>query len=169
MPTFVSYYTAVVGKHTRYLVRTASGSLTGVSEDPMSPDRPSVDAVLGPLGAAIMRILWSERETTLARLIGRLSEERRPPAYTTVTTILGRLRERGLVDRSRHGREALYRATVSEAELLEASSERAVDELIARYGALAMRHFAQRLADVDPALRRRLLALAAARNSSRER
>lgn len=128
-----------------------------------------MDAVLGPLGAAIMRILWSKDETTLAILIDALSQRRRAPAYTTVTTILARLRERGLVERSRLGREALYRAAVSETELVEASSERAVDELIARYGKPAMRHFAERLADVDPALRRQLLALARTRKASRER
>ena len=35
-----------------------------------------------------------------------------------------------------------------------------MDEIIARYGASAMRHFAERLADLDPDLRRKLLALA---------
>ena len=131
----------------------------------MAIDQPSVDAVLGPLGAAIMRILWSEGETTLGTLIASLARTRRAPAYTTVTTILTRLRERGLVERSRRGREALYVATVTEAELIDASSERAVDELIARYGTPAMRRFAERLADADPALRRQLLALAQTRKS----
>lgn len=162
-------YITVVGKHSRKPRLPASGSLPRVSERATSPDQPSVDAVLGPLGASIMRILWSEGETTLATLIGSLSQRRRAPAYTTVTTILGRLRERGLVERSRHGREALYRAVVSEAELVEVSSERAVDALIARYGAPAMRRFAARLADVDPGLRRQLLALAQTRKPARNR
>ena len=113
-----------------------------------------------------MRILWSEGETTLATLIESLARTRRAPAYTTVTTILARLRERGLVERARRGREALYVATVTEAELVDASSERAVDELIARYGTPAMRRFAERLADADPALRRQLLALAQTRKSA---
>lgn len=119
--------------------------------------------MLGPLGAAVMRVLWSGDETTLGSLIEQLSSERRTPAYTTVTTILTRLRQRGLVERGRRGREAVYRATVSEPELIEASSSRAVDELIARYGASAMRHFAERLADADPKLRRQLISLAESR------
>ncbi len=120
--------------------------------------------VLGPLGAAVMRVLWSGGEVTLSSLIERLSTERRTPAYTTVTTILTRLRERGLVDRTRRGREAVYRASMSEPELIETSSSRAVDELIARYGASAMRHFAERLADADPELQRELAALAQSRS-----
>lgn len=115
--------------------------------------------MLGPLGAAVMRVLWTRDETTLGSLIEQLSSERRTPAYSTVTTILARLRERGLVERARRGREALYRATVSEAQLVEASSSRAVDQLIARYGTSAMRHFAERLAEADPELRRQLIDL----------
>lgn len=126
-------------------------------------DEPSVGAVLGPLGAEVMRVLWAAGDTTLSSLIDQLSSKRRAPAYTTVTTILTRLRERGLVERSRVGREAVYRATVSEVELVEASSGRAVDDLIARYGASAMRHFAERLADVDPELQRQLIALSKSR------
>jgi predicted transcriptional regulator len=127
---------------------------------------PSVGAVLGPLGTQVMRVLWSDTETTLSALIDQLSSTRRAPAYTTVTTILTRLRERGLVERSRRGREAVYRATLSEFELVEASSGRAVDDLIARYGAAAMRHFAERLADVDPELQRQLIALSESRDSA---
>lgn len=116
-----------------------------------------------------MRILWAHGETTVGALVDTLSRSRRAPAYTTVTTILARLRERGLVDRFRRGREAIYRATVSEAELVTVSGEGAVDALLARYGATAMRRFAERLADVDPALRRQLLALAESKDSARPR
>ena len=114
-----------------------------------------------------MRILWTGDETTLSSLIEQLASRGRTPAYTTVTTILTRLRERGLVERRRRGREAVYRATVSESQLVEASSGRAVDELIARYGASAMRHFADRLADADPDLREQLISLAKSRGPSK--
>lgn len=122
--------------------------------------RPSVDAVLGPLGAAVMRVLWSTGEAPLSTVVERLGEGGRRPAYTTVTTILSRLRERGIVERSRQGRAAMYRAVVSEAELVDATSEQAVDKVIARFGDAALRHFATRLGDIDPALRRELMDLA---------
>ncbi len=119
-----------------------------------------MDAVLGPLGAAIMRILWAEGEAALGTIIERLGDGQRRPAYTTVTTILSRLRERGLVERTRRGRAAVYRAMVSEPELVDASSEQAVDKVIARFGDAALRHFATRLSDIDPSLRRELIELA---------
>jgi predicted transcriptional regulator len=124
---------------------------------------PEVETVLGPLASAVMRVLWSGGDTTLRSLISQVSREGRTPAYTTITTILARLRARGLVERARRGREAVYRAAISEPDLIEASSSRAVDELIARYGDSAMRHFAERLADSDPELRSRLISLAGSR------
>lgn len=146
-----------------------SGSLPLVAERPPQLNQPSVGAVLGPLGAAVMRALWTGDEMSLGSLIEHLSSERRRPAYTTVTTILARLRERGLVERTRRGREAVYRATISERQLIDASSGRAVDALLTRYGASAMRHFAERLADVDPQLRQQLIDLAQHRRSPKAR
>lgn len=131
-----------------------------MSERASPPARPSVDAVLGPLGAAIMRILWTEGDAALATVIERLGTGQRRPAYTTVTTILSRLRERGLVERTRQGRAAVYRAMVTEPELVAATTEQAVDKVIARFGDAALRHFATRLSDIDPGLRRELIELA---------
>jgi len=131
-------------------------------------EQPSVGSVLGPLGAAIMRILWNGGDTTLGSIVDQLGADGRAPAYTTVTTILARLRDRGLVERTPRGRETVYRAVVSETALVHASSGRAVDEILERYGAAAMRHFAERLADVDADLRRQLLRLAEAHRRAPE-
>lgn len=139
-----------------------------MGERASAPRRPSVDAVLGPLGAAIMRILWSGDDAALATIIERLGKGQRRPAYTTVTTILSRLRERGLVDRTRRGRTAVYRALISEAQLVEATSEQAVDKVLARFGDAALRHFATRLGDIDPGLRRELIELARRHRPARE-
>ena len=139
-----------------------------MGERASSPVRPSVDAVLGPLGAAIMRLLWSSGEAALGTVVERLSEGDRRPAYTTITTILSRLRERGLVERRRRGRAAMYRAVVSEAQLIDTTSEQAVDKVIARFGDAALRHFASRLGDIDPGLRRELIELAGRHRAERD-
>lgn len=127
---------------------------------PSSAVRPNADAVLGPLGAAIMRILWSAGEAPLSTVVERVGRGERQPAYTTVTTILSRLRERGLVERRRTGRTAVYRAMVTEEQLVQASSEQAVDSVIARFGDAAFRHFATRLGGTDASLQKELIELA---------
>ncbi len=78
----------------------------------------------------MLGILWrADRPLSPAQVTERLGSDL---AYTTVTTILTRLRRKGLVTRDRIGRAFHYRATMSEADLaatrmhtvLEASSDR---------------------------------------------
>ena len=51
-------------------------------------------------------------------------------------------------------------SSAPEAELVDRLSGLAVDHLVERYETAALRHFAVRLADLDPETRRRLAALA---------
>ncbi len=132
--------------------------MTGV--DPVR--KSTVEDVLGPLGAAVMRVVWEQGEATVGSVATTLAEEHdNTSAYTTIMTIMGRLHDRGLLAREKHGRQFVYRAVADEDALIERLSEDALDQLIARFGATAYRQFAVRLTDLDPALRQRLLDLAA--------
>ncbi len=132
--------------------------MTGV--DPVR--KSTVEDVLGPLGAAVMRVVWEQGEATVGSVATTLAEEHHnTSAYTTIMTIMGRLHDRGLLAREKHGRQFVYRAVADEDALIERLSEEALDQLIARFGASAYRQFAVRLTDLDPALRQRLLGLAA--------
>lgn len=126
---------------------------------------PAVERVLGPLGAAVMRVVWAQGQATVGSVVDVLNAERSSPlAYTTVMTILVRLFERGLLAREKRGRQFVYRPTADEPTLLETLSGRAVDDLLARYGASGLRQFAQRLADADPDIRTQILELASRRS-----
>jgi len=136
---------------------------TGAERDPRDP---AIEDVLGPLGAAVMRVVWSQRESSVATVVDALNADRdRPLAYTTVMTILVRLFERGLLAREKRGRQFVYRSKGDERALLDELSARAVDDLLARYGTSALRQFAARLADVDPELQSRVIDLAKRRSS----
>lgn len=116
---------------------------------------------MGPLAASIMRVMWSRGEGSVQVVRERLADESgRSHAYTTVMTILTRLYERGLLDREKVGRAFVYRPHGDESMVLTALSDRAVDRLIEQYGTTAMRRFAHHLAELDPELRARLIALA---------
>ena len=122
---------------------------------------PKIEGVLGPLGASIMRIVWSQGEGTVRTVAGQLEQETgRQHAYTTIMTILARLSERGLLDRTKVGRGFVYRPHGDEYEVLTAMGERAVDRLLEQYGTAALRRFAHHLSDLDPDLRVQLLDLA---------
>jgi predicted transcriptional regulator len=133
---------------------------------PTTPREPAIEDVLGPLGAAVMRVAWLQGESSVSSVAEAVNAERRRPlAYTTVMTIMGRLYERGLLAREKRGRQYMYRPTSDEGALLESLSARAVDELLARYGTTALRQFAARLADTDPEVRSQVLTLARRRSS----
>lgn len=124
-------------------------------------DGPAIEHVLGPLGGAIVRIVIEQGESTVAGVrAALLTTSDRQLAYTTVMTVLGRLYEKGILRRSRVGRQYVYRPAAEEAQLVDALSRRAVDDVLGRYGTTALRQFAERLQDLDPALRLQLVALA---------
>ena len=122
---------------------------------------PRFEDVLGPLAAAIVREVTARGEASVADVVeGLRTTQRRDHAYTTIMTVMGRLHEKGVLDRDRRGRQYIYRASAPEAQLVDRLSGRAVDHLVERYGTAALRHFVVRLADLDPETRRRLAALA---------
>jgi Predicted transcriptional regulator len=73
---------------------------------------------------------------------------------------MGRLHEKGVLERERRGRQYVYRPSAPEAELIDRLSGQAVERLVDRFGTAALRHFAVHLADLDPDMRRRLVELA---------
>ena len=131
---------------------------------PPGSKSPTLRDVLGPLAAPIIEVVVARGEASVAQVVEDLEKrESRRHAYTTVMTIMGRLFERGLLAREKRGRLYVYRATNPEADLIDQLSQQAVDRVIDRYGSAAFRHFALKLADLDPELRRRLIKLASKR------
>ncbi len=104
-----------------------------------------------------MRLVWASRlpePFTVRDVNTRLQHL----AYTTVMTTVARLADKGLLTAEDvgHGRAYLYRLALSPAQLLRRSSEEQVDELVARFGDVALAAFAGRLNTLSAAQRRRL-------------
>lgn len=89
---------------------------------------------LGPLEAQILDALWNGGPASVREIIERLG---RGPAYTTIATVLGNMRRKGVVESSRKGRYVQYAATYSREvhaarqmeEALSASDDRAASIL----------------------------------------
>jgi predicted transcriptional regulator len=127
--------------------------MTMVGKRGLRGRRRRVERLLGPLEAACMRALWRRSPATVAEVRDRINARHDPPlAYTTVMTVLSRLHEKGHVTRQREGRGYAYTPAFSEDELVDVLSRREVDQLIERYGDVALARFAETLRQVDPEL-----------------
>ena len=62
---------------------------------------------------AIMRVLWDCGEATVAQVQQNLDLER-PLAYSTVATVMSRMKQKGLLTHRAEGRVFHYRPTVTE-------------------------------------------------------
>jgi len=134
---------------------------SGAREEAAVTRIPRFEDVLGPLAAAIVREVAGRGEASVAEVVtGLRRSQQRDHAYTTIMTVMGRLHEKGVLARERRGRQYVYRLSAAEGELIDRLSGLAVDRVVERYGTAALRHFAERLADLDPETRRRLVELA---------
>jgi predicted transcriptional regulator len=66
----------------------------------------------------VLRLLWDHGPGTVRELMGELKQRRRRWAYTTVQTLLNRLRDKGYVARDESDLAHVFRAAVSRDRLL---------------------------------------------------
>ena len=81
---------------------------------------------LGELEADVMNVLWDIDEGSVQDVLTRL-QRRKALAYTTVMTVLGRLVDKGFLERQKDGRAYLYRPLVSRESMAESALESVVD------------------------------------------
>ena len=88
----------------------------------------------GALERDVMSVLWAADEAlTPAQVRDRLGLDL---AYTTVMTVLGRLHDKGRVQRDLRGRASAYSAMVTESELAAEQMAAALSSASDRVGAL---------------------------------
>ncbi len=108
-----------------------------------------------------MEELWAQTEapvrTIMDALNKRASKER---AYTTYMTIMARLHKKGVLDRRREGKTDYYAPRLGRDEFMALRARAEVQDLVDQYGDVALSHFAQQVASLDPERRRALQRLA---------
>ena len=88
---------------------------------------------LGDLQAAVMETVWKLREATVEQ-VRRKIRRPKPPAYTTVLTVMQKLEKAGWLEHRREGRAYVYNATRTRSE----------------QGSLSLQRFVKRVFGGDP-------------------
>src|ERR1700761_397478 len=116
---------------------------------------------LHELESEVMEQLWAGGEATVRSVMEALNEQAdKDRAYTTYMTVMARLHDKGLLERRREGKTDYYSPTHERGEYIALRAQAEVDGLVAQYGDVALSHFAQQMASLDPARRRALQRLA---------
>jgi predicted transcriptional regulator len=114
----------------------------------------NVEKVLGPLEAAIMKVMWATDQPLSVRdVFQQLNRRRaRPLAYTTVMTVMARLAEKGILGRRLVGRSYQYEAVLRDAAAV------AVRAVVRDFGPSTVEYFVEE-ARANPNMLSRLRAL----------
>jgi predicted transcriptional regulator len=108
-----------------------------------------------------MEEVWAHGEASVRAVMEELNERAsKPRAYTTYMTIMARLNKKGMLDRRREGKTDYYSPAYDRDTYVALRARAEVEDLVAEYGDVALSHFAQQMASLDPARRRALLRLA---------
>lgn len=116
---------------------------------------------LHELESEVMEQLWSTGEAPVRSVMEALNRRAgRDRAYTTYMTVMARLDDKCLLERRREGRTDYYRPAYERDEYMGLRAQAEVADVVAQYGDVALSHFAQQMARLDPARRRALQRLA---------
>ena len=114
-----------------------------------------VPPALHELESEIMEELWKAGESSVRTVMESLNKSADDPrAYTTYMTVMARLHTKGLLDRRREGKTDYYAPAYTREEYMALRAESEVAALVDQYGDVALSHFAQQMAGLDPARRR---------------
>ena len=104
-----------------------------------------------------MDAAWERGELAVREVMDVLNRAApKPRAYTTYMTVMARLHEKGLLSRRREGKTDHYAPTYTRDDYMALRAQSEVAALVDQYGDVALSHFAQQMAELDPARRRAL-------------
>jgi predicted transcriptional regulator len=108
-----------------------------------------------------MEQVWETGESSVRSVMEALNKRpSRTRAYTTYMTIMARLHKKGVLVRRREGKTDYYAPAYARDDYMTLRAAAQVEGLVAEYGDVALSHFAQQMASLDPARRRALQRLA---------
>lgn len=112
------------------------------------PHKVGLKKVLGDLEADIMEIIWQKGSVSVRDVYETLRLEREI-AYTTVMTIMGRLADKELLQKTSKGNAYIYTPTLTRVEFAKRVVSEVIDGLLDEFAEPAMSHFVEKISEKD--------------------
>jgi len=119
--------------------------LTGRNKTP-----PRLENFLGGLELAVMEAVWQKSPLSVREVLPLLKEQGHDLAYTTVMTVMNRLKQKGWLIAEQEGRAFLYRPSRSRQEAEAEAVGQIMRSLLKDFGDIAVAQFVKELDDIDP-------------------
>jgi predicted transcriptional regulator len=114
--------------------------------------------VLGELEKSIMDVLWAQGALSVRELMSFLHSEKKP-AYTTIMTVMNRLVEKGLLNRTMVENAYVYKPKVKKVAFISQAINSILSNTVSSLGDEALAHFVKEVESIDPEKKKKLLAL----------
>ena len=113
---------------------------------------------LGDLQAFVMEVVWKLREATVEQVRSKFRRVK-PPAYTTVLTVMQKLERAGWLKHRREGRAYVYSASRTRAERASLSLQRFVKRVFGGDAKRVLQHLleTEELSEADLAEIRKMI------------
>ena len=164
MTTPARVLASVRGIKRQYVVHSGVSGMKFRKSLAYRPQAKGSAQALGALQARIMEHLWSNGPDSLAA-IARDLDVQAPVAYTTISTELTRLQEKGLVKKAGAYRETRYAASMTRDQFVDRIVGDVVTGLLDAHGQAAIHGFIDAIADDEDALETTLRLLRKRRRS----
>jgi len=119
-----------------------------------------LEKFLGGLELAVMETVWQHEPVSVRDVLNTLIQQGHVLAYTTVMTVMTRLKEKGWLATDQVGRAFLYRATRSRQDAEAEAVGSVMRALLQDFGDVAIAQFVRELDEINPGQLNRLAELA---------
>lgn len=113
------------------------------------PNKKGLRKILGDLETEIMELVWAKGDLTVRQVFDILKEQRKV-AYTTIMTVMSRLAEKGLLEKTKEGAAFLYHAISSREEFTQSTVKKIINGLLLDFSTPAINQFLDSVEDVNP-------------------
>jgi predicted transcriptional regulator len=114
------------------------------------PHQKGLEKLFGSLEADILTVVWAQQHASAREVFERLRDDGQRLSYGAVKTVMDRLVNKQVLERSMVGNQYVYVARLSRAEFDRSAVEEILGSLVASFGQPVLTQFLEQLQTTEP-------------------